>query len=158
MSLLIANILPFFFYWLILFAICYIAVEYGQTYFYDEATPSAALKVTLGSAILAIILTITRPSYDKMITSNILGTVVLGLAAFLVFTFIFRFHPWHGAALGIGSVLLFSGLATMALESFQNRNPQASMLTKYPSKPLRQKAGGPPPPPRVEPPPEPEPK
>ena len=153
MALLIANILPFVFYWLLLFAVCFIAVEYGQTYFYDEATPSAALKVTLGSAILAIILTVTRPSYDKMITSNILERSSWRSRRSWCSHSCFGSTPWHGAALGIGSILLLAGMATMALESFQNRNVQPSMITKYPSKPIRQKVGGPPPPPRVEPPP-----
>ncbi len=143
MPLINLYLLPFLFYWTILFAVCFVAVEYGQSYFYDEATPSAAIKVAIGSTLLAMLLTYTRPHYDTMFTSEILWTVILAIAAFVIFTFIFRFHPWHGAALGIGSVLLFAGMATMALDSFQNRNRPESERTKYSSKPIRRATGVP---------------
>ena len=42
---------PLLIYWLLLFVACYIVVEYGQNYLYDEPTPNVALKVALGSLV-----------------------------------------------------------------------------------------------------------
>ncbi len=55
--MLTAYVWPFLIYFVILFVVCYIVVEYGQNYFYDEVTPAAAAKVALGALILAAILT-----------------------------------------------------------------------------------------------------
>ena len=52
-------------YWLVLFATCYIVVEYGHSYLYDEATPATGLKVLLGSALLAMMLTWTAPPSSR---------------------------------------------------------------------------------------------
>ena len=44
-----AILWPFLIYWLVMFVVSYIAVEVGQDQFYDEVTPHAGLKVTVGS-------------------------------------------------------------------------------------------------------------
>jgi len=142
MAVLLANALPFLFYWLVLFVACFAVVEYGQTYFYETTTPSAGLKVAVGSAILAGLLTWTRSTFDKMFTEDILYTVILLVAAFVVFTLIFRFHPQHAAAIGIVTMLLVSGLATMGVDSMMNRNRAATTELKPPSKPIRKGVGG----------------
>lgn len=140
MSTFLSILWPFLFNWLVLLAVCYAVVEFGQSYFYDETTPGAPLKVALGSAILAAILTWTRTSYDTMLTRDIGKTVVLAIAAFGVFTLIFRFQPWHGFAVGIASVLLVAGFATMGVDSFVNRNRPLSPTVTTPAKPLRRAA------------------
>ena len=140
MSTFLAMLWPFLFNWLILFVFCYAVVEYGQTYFYDETTPKVLPKVLVGSAILALVLTWTKTSYATMVTADIGKTVVLAVVSFVVFVLVFRFHPWHGFAIGLVSVLLISGFATMAVESLFTGSRPASVTTRYPSKPLRRPA------------------
>jgi hypothetical protein len=127
----------FLFYWLILFVACFAVVEYGQTYFYDEATPGSGWRVTLGSALLAVYLTWFRPEYHTMFTLYLGYSVILAIAGFAIFTLIYRFNPWHALPLGVVTVLLFSGMATMGIESFGNRNRPPSTIVQNPSKPLR---------------------
>ena len=66
----------FLIYYLILFASCYIVVEYGQNYFYDEATPGVAAKVAIGTLLLAAILTWTRSDFATMFTSDLYKTAL----------------------------------------------------------------------------------
>ena len=54
-----------------------------------------------------------RRSYDSMFTSNFAWTVLQGIVWFGVFTLIFQFHPWHALGLGLVTMVLVSGLATM---------------------------------------------
>ena len=143
MATFFAILFPFLFIWVILFAICFAIVEFGQNYLYDETTPSSFLKITLGSAILAAVLTWTRTSYDTMLTRDIGKTIVLAVVAFAVFTLVFRFQPWHGFGIGIVSVLLFAGIATMAVESFFNRNAPPPSIVRNPAKPLRRAGSSP---------------
>src|SRR4051812_37565058 len=122
MSAILGIVGPFLFYWLILFVACFAVVEFGQTYLYDETTPSAALKATLGSALLALILTWTRTEFHTMLTAELGYTVVLAIMAFVVFALIFQFQPWHALPIGVITVLLISGTATMGVQSFSNRD------------------------------------
>ena len=137
MSVFLGLLGAFAIYWVVMFAACYIVVEYSQSYLYEETTPSAGLKVMLGSALLAVLLTWIRTDFFTMFTSELRWTVLLGIAAFGVFTLIFRFQPWHALPIGLFSVLLISGTATMAVQSFTNRNRPSEAASRPQSKPLR---------------------
>jgi hypothetical protein len=146
MSAILALLPAFLFYWLIMFVACFAVVEYGQTYFYDEATPGSGWRVAIGSALLAIYLTWFRPEYHTMFTVYLGYSVVLAIVGFAIFTLLFRFNPWHGFPLGVATVLLVSGLATMGIDSFGNRNRPPSTIVQNPSKPLRHATKSPAPP------------
>lgn len=137
MSMLLGIFAAFALYWIILFVVCFAVVEYGQNYFYDEATPSAGLKVAAGSAILAALLTWTRTEFHTMFTADLLRTILLAIVAFGVFTLIFQFQPWHALPIGLVSVLLISGTATMAVQSFSDRNRPLASEGRAAAKPLR---------------------
>lgn len=141
MAALLANLWPFAVYWLILFVACYIVVEYGQTYLYDETTPGVGWKVALGSALLAALLAWTRTSYDTMLTSEFIWTTLQAIAWFAVFTLIFRFHPLHAFAIGVVTMLLISGMATLGVTSLTRRGGPVPPPIRTPSKPLRRPAG-----------------
>jgi uncharacterized membrane protein len=135
-------IVAFLVYGLLLFVVSYIVVEFGQSYFYDEKTPRAGLKVLASSAILALILTWTRSSFDTMFTSELGNTVILAIAAFVVFTLVLRFHPQHAAPIGIISVLLVAGLGTLGVDSLQNKTA-AALPDVQTSRPIRVQTGKP---------------
>jgi hypothetical protein len=137
MAAILAFVVPFAFYWVILFVTCYAVVEFGQSYLYDETTPSVALKVAGGSALLALLLTWTRTEFHSMFTADLGKTVVLGVAAFVVFTLIFQFQPWHALPIGIIAVLLIAGTATMGVQSFANRDRPIATEGRIPAKPIR---------------------
>ncbi len=134
---------PFLIYWVVLFVICYIVVEFAQNYLYDEATPNFGLKVAGGAVVLAAMLTWTRSSFDTMLTSDIPHTVLQAIVWFAVFTLIFRFHPQHAVMIGVVTMLLVAGLASLAVDSLTN--PARETLPKFrqPSKPVRSPAGPP---------------
>jgi len=136
---------PFLIYWLVMFVVCYITVEIGQDQLYDEVTPRAGLKVAAGSLVLAALLTTLRAygfaaSFESMFTTNIGWTLLQGIVWFVVFMLIFQFHPWHALGLGIVTMLLVPGLATMGVESILAKPaPQsAAARTFAPSDPVRQ--------------------
>jgi hypothetical protein len=134
-----ATIWAFLIYWMVAFVGSYIVVEVGQDQLYDEVTPHVGLKVTGGSLILALLLTWLKPSYLTMFTTNIAWTVLLAIAWFGVFTLIFQFQPWHGFGLGIASMLLVSGLATMGVESILSPTPpSATRSASQVNKPVRE--------------------
>ena len=130
-----ANLVPFLIYWLVLFVACFTVVEVGQDQLYDEVTPHTGLKVAGGTIILAVLATIFRPSYESIFTSGIAWTLLQGLVWVLVFTFIFQFHPWHGLAASLVTMLLVTGLATLGVDS----------LTKPAATPAPTRARGAPP-------------
>ena len=137
MSTIFGILASFGLFWLILFVTCFAVVEFGQNYLYDEATPSAGLKVACGSAILAALLTWTRTEFYSMFTAEFSKTLILAVAAFGIFTLIFRFQPWHALPIGVIVVLLVSGSATMAVRSFDERNRPLPSAGQLPSKPIR---------------------
>lgn len=119
-------ILPLLIYWLVLFVACFVVVEVGHDQLYDEVTPHAGLKVLGGSLVIAAVLTTLRAkglpaSYESMFTINIIWTVLQGLVWFGVFTLIFQFHPWHALGIGLATMLLVTGLATMGVESLLSK-------------------------------------
>ena len=87
--------------------------------------------------MIAILLTTLRAyglpaAYDSMFTANIIWTVLQGLVWFGVFTLIFQFHPWHALGIGLATMLLVTGLATMGVESLMSKAapaPQAARGT-----------------------------
>jgi hypothetical protein len=135
-----ATIWAFLIYWMVAFVGCYIVVEVGQDQLYDEVTPHVGLKVTGGSLILAILMTWLKPSYLSMFTTSFAWTVLQAIVWFGVFTLIFQFHPWHGLGLGIATMLLISGLATMGVESILTPTPAAvnRSVASQVSKPVRE--------------------
>lgn len=138
---------PFLIYWLVLFVVCFVVVEFGQKYLYDETTPRVGLKVLGGSFVLAALLTYFRTGYQTMFTSDLAWTVLQAIVWFAVFTLVFQFQPVHGAAVGIATLLIVAGLATIAVESLTNPAAQATPRPYRPTTPLRRPAspsiGGP---------------
>ena len=105
---------PLLIYWLVLFVACFVLVEIGHDQLYDEVTPRAGLKVAAGSFVLAALLTALRAygfpaSFESMFTTNIGWTLLQGVVWFLVFMFVFQFHPWHAFGLGVVTMILVSG-------------------------------------------------
>ncbi len=79
-------------------------------------------------------------AYESMFTENIVWTVLQGLVWFGVFTLILQFHPWHALGLGLATMLLVTGLATMGVESLMSKsaaNKSPARATQS-SQPVRQ--------------------
>jgi hypothetical protein len=136
---------PFLIYWLVIFVACFVVSEVAQDQLYDEVTPHVGLKVTAGSCLIAMLLTALRhygfpASFESMFTTNIAWTLLQGVVWFGVFTLILQFHPWHALGLGIATMLMVSGLATMGVESVLSRPAPTSAAARpfAPTKPVRQ--------------------
>jgi hypothetical protein len=135
-------ILPLLINWLVLFVACYIVVEYGQKYLYEEITKNAWAKVGVGSLILAVVLVWTRSTYDTMFTDRIGYTAIQGVVWFLVFLFVLRFNPWHAAGFGIATMLVVAGMTTMVVQSLRKEDvPQRARAPFQSAKPPRKSAG-----------------
>lgn len=150
-------ILPLLIYWLVMFVAHFVVVEVGHDQLYDEVTPHAGLKVAGGSLIVAALLTVLRSkglpaSFESMFTSNIIWTVLQGLVWFGVFTLLYQFHPWHALGIGLATMLLITGLATMGVESMLSKPVPTTQSTRsiLSSQPVRQSVA-----PKVTPPPSP---
>lgn len=134
-----AIIWPLVIYWLVMFVVCYTVTEVAQDQLYDEVTPRVGLKVGLASLILAALLTWLHPSFDTMFTSNIAWTVLQGIVWFGVFTLILQFHPWHALAIGVLTMLIVPGVATLGVDSMMKPTPRtATIRSLEPRKPVRQ--------------------
>lgn len=132
-------------YWLVVFVGCFVVVEIGQDQLYDQVTPRAGLKVAAGSLLIALLLTWfkyrnTPASFESMFTTYIYLTVLQGIVWFGVFALILQFHPWHALGLGLATMLMVSGLATMGVDSILNRPAPGSVAARAfaPSEPVRQ--------------------
>jgi hypothetical protein len=146
-------------YWLVMFVACFVVVEVGHDQLYDEVTPHAGLKVAGGSLLIAILLTVLKyfdlpASYESMFTTNLIWTVLQGIVWFAVFTLVFQFHPWHALGLGLITMLLVTGLATMGVDSLmspQAASPAASraVISNQPVRQTLAPAGGTPPAPQI---------
>ena len=79
-------------------------------------------------------------SYESMFTTNIIWTVLQGIVWFGVFTLIFQFHPWHALGLGLATMLLVTGLATMGVESLLTKPVPTTQSTRalVSNQPVRQ--------------------
>ena len=136
----LASLVPFGLYYLILFVVCYLVVSQGQDALYDEPTPGFEWKVAFGSLILAGLLTWTRSSFATMFTDDLGKTVLQAIVWFAVFVVIYRFHPWHGAGIGLATMLIVTGLATMAVESMLAPRSVERFESKAVAKPIRRPA------------------
>ncbi len=140
---------PLLIYWLVLFVVCFMLIEVAQDQLYDAVTPYVGLKVGGGSLLLAGLLTALRfygfpASFESMFTTNIGWTLLQGVVWFLVFMLVFQFHPWHALGLGVVTMVLVSGLATMGVESIMAKPRDVSRATRafVPTEPVRQSLGG----------------
>jgi hypothetical protein len=140
---------PLLIYWLVLFVACFVLVEIGHDQLYDEAPPRAGLRVAGGSFLLAALLAALRvyghpASFESMFTTNIGWTLLQGVVWFLVFMFVFQFHPWHALGLGVITMVLISGLATMGVDSVLANRRDISRATQpfKATEPVRQSLGG----------------
>lgn len=138
-------------YWLTVFVACFVVVEVGHDQLYDEITPHAGLKVSGGSLLIAMLLTWykwrgTPASFDAMFTTSIIWTVFQGIVWVGVFMLVLRFHPWHALGLGLATMLLVPGLATMGVDGILSRPAATSAAAQpfAPKDPVR-KALAPPP-------------
>ncbi|WP_165225106.1 hypothetical protein [Aquisphaera insulae] len=153
-----ATLWAFLIYWLVVFVGCFVVIEIAQDQLYDEVTPRVGLKVTAGSFLIAAMLAIfyhrqASASYDTMFTTNFMWTVLQGIVWFAVFTLIFQFHPWHALGLGLATMLLIQGLATMGVNSILSPAPAiVNRPAAAVSKPVRQSLAPAPvaPPPKAE--------
>jgi hypothetical protein len=118
-----AILWPFLIYWVAMFVACSIVLEVWQYQLYDEVTPRSGLKVTVGSFVLAALLTWLRPSFDTMFTSDIAWTLLQAIVWSGVFILVFQFQPLHGAVLGTLTMLVVSSLATMGVQSLTTPRP-----------------------------------
>jgi hypothetical protein len=139
---------PLLIYWLVLFVVCFMLVEIGHDQLYDQVTSRAGWKVAGGSLLLAGLLATLRAygfpaSFESMFTTNIGWTLLQGVVWFLVFMFIFQFHPWHALGLGLTTMVLVSGLATMGVDSVLAKKREVSAATRpvIPNEPVRQSLG-----------------
>jgi hypothetical protein len=135
-----ALLITFLVYWMIFFVVCYVVVDYAQKYLYDEATPALGLKLALGTLLFAILATWLKPSFDTMFTSAIAWTAIQALVWMGVFILVFRFHPHHGAGLGLATMVLVTGLAALAIDSMNGQVPEAARREINKSVPLRRPA------------------
>jgi hypothetical protein len=136
---------PLLIYWLVMFVACFVVVEVAQDQLYDQVTPRAGLKVSSGSLLIAMLLTWLKArgvpvSYLSMFTSDFAWTVLQGIVWFGVFTLIFQFHPWHALGLGLVTMVMVTGLATMGVESLLAKDAPNAAATRavVPSQPVRQ--------------------
>lgn len=129
MSVFYAQIFPLLIYWMVLFVACYAVIEIAQDQLYDEVTPGVGWKVTLGSLVLALMATWLRPSFETIFTANLAWTALQGVVWFLVFLFIFQFHPQHAIALCLPVMVMVTGLATMGVDSMTKPTPRTAATT-----------------------------
>lgn len=133
---------PLLIYWLVMFVACFIVVEVGHDQLYDEVTPHAGLKVAGGSLLIAILLTVYRAkgvpaSFETMFTTNLIWTLLQAIVWAGVFVLIFQFHPWHGLGIGLATMLLVTGLATMGVDSLMKPSPRTTPRAAVPNQPVR---------------------
>ncbi len=133
---------PFLVYYLILFVVSYVVVEYGQNYLYDEVPPGMAPKVALGTLILAGVMTYTHSSFATMFTADIGKTTGLAIAWSGIFILIYRFQPWHGFGLAMATLLLFAGMSTLVVDSMLTPRPVDRLDLTKENKLIRRPTGG----------------
>ena len=148
-------LLIFLIYWLVLFVACYIVVEYGQTYYYDEKTSGAALRVAGGTLILAVLwarrsalqlgsATRVETWFDRIFTTEAAWLLLVSIVAFVIFTLLLQFHPRHAVFLGPATVLIVGYMASLAADNLAQPTTARAQV-RLPSKPQRKGIGGLPP-------------
>ena len=142
---------PFLIYYLILFVVSYIVVEYGQSYFYDEVTPGVTWKVALGTLPIAGFMAWSRSNFATMFTEQFAPTFFLAIIWVGVFILVYRFQPWHGLGLGIATLLIFAGMSSLVVDSMLSPRPPGRLDTSIENKPIRRPSYGAPQIPKVAP-------
>lgn len=150
MATIFAYLWPFLIYFVVLYVVNYIVVEYGQNYLYDEVTPGTAWKVAIGTSIVAAMLAWTRSNFADMFTSDFRNTFFLAIAWVGVFILIYRFQPWHGFGLAIATMLIFAGMTTIVVDSMLSPKPPGRIDTTIENKTIRRPSYGNQPPPKAE--------
>ena len=140
-----ATLWAFLIYWLVVFVGCYVVIG-------DRSGPAlrrghAPRRAQGGGRVAPPRARCWRrsitdgppASFDSMFTTNIIWTVFQAIVWFGVFTLIFQFHPWHALGLGIATMLLVQGLATMGVNSMLTPTPgRRSTPAAAVNKPVRQ--------------------
>ena len=132
-----AIVVPLLIYWLVIFVVCFAIMEVAQDQLYDEVTPHAGLKVTVGSLALAGMATWLRPSFETLLTTNIVWTLLSAVVWFLVFLFVFQFHPPHALFLSLPTMIMVTGLATMGVDSMTKPTPTLAPVNAKGAPPVR---------------------
>lgn len=130
-------VVPLLINWLVLFVALYVVTEYGHYYLYEQVPPLLAARAAGGALVLALVLLWTRTSFDTMFTTELGNTVLQGIAWFVVFIFVLRFHPWHALGLGVATMVLVAGLAGLAVDSFNRSRGRNPTPVRTPHKPYR---------------------
>ncbi len=144
MSTFFGYLWPFLIYYVIVFVVSYIVVEYSQNYLYDEAPPGLASKVALGTLLIAGFLTWSRSNLATMFTEQFAPTFFLAIVWVGVFILIYRFQPWHGFGLGLATMLIFAGMSTLVVNSMLSPRPPGRLDTSVEYKPIRRPTSAPP--------------
>lgn len=141
----LANVWAFIIYWLVFFVACLAVVETMQDMFYDEVTPRSGLKVALGSLLLAALATWLKPSFDTMFTQDLPWTLLQAMVWVAVFIFVYQFHPPHALGLGLITMALVAGLATLGVDSLTKpRRTLAPVRARQNNEPIRKSFTPPP--------------
>ena len=136
-------VVAFVVYYVIFFVAGLTAIEVGHDQFYDEVTPHSALKAAAGSAILAALATWLRPSIETMFTNDITWTLLQAIAWVLVFLFIYEFHPWHALGVGLVTMVLVTGLASLGVDSMTRPKSTPAPIRPRGAPPVRGSLSGP---------------
>lgn len=135
------NVLPFLIYWAVFWVACLGVMELFQDWFYDEVTPHSLWKAMGGSCLLAAAATYFRPSFETLFTSNLAWTLLQAIIWFGVFTLILQFHPMHALGVGLVTMVLISGLATLGVDSLTKPKVVRAPTARQTNEPLRKSLG-----------------
>ena len=122
-------LVAFLMYWLACFVASYLVIEQAQSYYYEEPTPGYPWKAAVGGFIMAIFATWKPIDFMTMFSSSFHWTVLHGIVWFLIFTFLYQFHPRHALATGVLTLLAIPGLATMAIDSLRESGRPTPVAT-----------------------------
>ena len=136
-----AILWPLLIYWLVLFVSCYTVVEVAQDQFYDAVTPRSGLKVAVGALIFAALATWLRPSLATMFTEDLAWTVLQAIVWFVVFIFVFEFHPPHALALSTVTMVLVTGLASLGVDNLTQPARVLRPVSRTNGEPTRRPTG-----------------
>ncbi|MBY0396091.1 MAG: hypothetical protein K2X91_06410 [Thermoleophilia bacterium] len=145
MPLMFTAIAAFLVFWLIFFVAHLTAIEIAGDQFYDEVVPHSAARAAVGSAALAALGAWCRPTFDTMFTNDIAWTLLQAIAWFLVFLFVYQFHPWHALGVSLVTMVLVSGLASLGVDSLTRPRVVSAPVQAKGAPPVRKALGAPPP-------------
>jgi hypothetical protein len=139
---------PFFVYWLAFFVVCYITTEMFADQLYDEVPKFIGFRVAAGSLILALLAAWLHPSFETLFTANLAWTALQAIAWVAVYILLFQFHPWHGLAIGLITMLLIPGVATMGVDNLMTPTPVVAPIHAKGAPPVRKSLNPTEPPPK----------